>query len=129
MHSSEAADLAALQSDYERWTLEAIARMSEALARARSGTEGRAAALRLLFEAAHDVKGQGASFGYPLLSRIGQSLCRIGHAAPYEAFSDEALKVVGAHVDALRIIIEKRVRGDGGTLGARLAEKLEAMPV
>jgi hypothetical protein len=123
------AGLAALQNDYERCTLEALARMSQALATARADATARAAALRQLFEAAHDVKGQGASFGYPLLSRIGQSLCRIGHSAAHDSFSPEALKVVAAHVEAMKVILDKRIRGDGGTLGARLAEKLEAMPV
>jgi hypothetical protein len=122
-------DVAALQGDYERWTLEAIARMHEVLATARASADDRGPALRQLFEAAHDIKGQGTSFGYPLLSRIGQSLCRVGHSGPHEGFSPEALKVVAAHVDAMKIILEKRIRGDGGALGARLAEKLEGMQV
>lgn len=119
--------MGALRADYERWTHDALARMTEALITARARSEARALALRQLFEAAHDVKGQGASFGYPLLSRIGQSLCRLGHGASYEAFPAETLKVVGAHIDAMKIILEKRIRGDGGALGARLAEKLESM--
>lgn len=121
--------MAALCADYERWTSEVLARMDEALIAARTRSEARAVALRRLFEAAHDVKGQGASFGYPLLSRIGQSLCRIGHGASYESFPAEALRVAAAHVGAMKIILEKRIRGDGGALGTRLAERLEAMAV
>jgi hypothetical protein len=126
--ASDTGSMTALQVDYERWTLETLARMSEALGLARTGSEVRAVALRQIFEGAHDIKGQGASFGYPLLSRIGQSLCRVGHGASYESFSADALKVVGAHLEAMKIILEKEIRGDGGALGARLADKLEAMP-
>ena len=122
-----AASLETLIADYEKWSLETLAAMRAALAEARANPAGGAGPLRRIFDAAHDLKGQGTSFGYPLITRIGQSLCRLGHAQAAEPCAAERLRAVAAHVDVLVLILEKRIKGDGGPVGAQLAAKLESM--
>jgi hypothetical protein len=116
-----------LIADYEAWSLRSLCDMRTAFSQAQTQPEGLADALRRIFESAHDLKGQGTSFGYPLITRIGQSLCKLGHCAPGADWTPERLRAVGAHLDVLVLILEKQIKGDGGPLGAKLAAKLESM--
>ncbi len=76
-----------------------------------------------LFQIAHDIKGQGGSFDYPLMTTIGGSLCRllerIGSA------DREVQDVVALHVDAMKLVISQRMTGDGGEAGFKLLRGLE----
>ncbi len=121
------AALDTLMADYEQWTMRVLADMQAALAEARAHPEAAAEPLRRIFDAAHDLKGQGTSFGYPLVTRVAQSLCRLGHGATLEASTPERLRAVAAHLDVLVLLLERRIKGDGGPLAAKLAARLEAM--
>ncbi|MGF1610762.1 MAG: hypothetical protein ACFCUQ_15280 [Kiloniellales bacterium] len=76
-------------------------------------------------EIVHNVKGQGASFGYPLMTRVGDSLTILLKQV-HDA--DEAvLKLVAAHVETLRTVLDKDIKGNGGELGESLAYRLESL--
>ncbi len=73
---------------------------------------------------AHELRGQGGIFDYPLMTSFGKSL--------YDAMldtrgkvTDNRLKLIEAHIDALRVVFNKRVRGDGGKIGAELLKDIE----
>jgi hypothetical protein len=125
--SVSAAELDQLMAHYERSTLVMLETMRAALLQASAQQDAQADPLRRIFETAHDLKGQGTSFGYPLVTRIAQSLCRLGHGTPIEAPAPERLRAIGAHLTVLVTILEKRIKGDGGPLGDKLAAKLETM--
>src|SRR3954468_16255459 len=75
-----------------------------------------------LFRAAHDIKGQAATFGYPLVAPVADSLCRLIEHTP--AMERIPMPLVDQHVDAIRAIIHRNTRGDSNVNAARLAEKL-----
>ena len=74
---------------------------------------------------AHNLKGQGESFGYPLITSIGQSLlsflCDLGEA------DARHVKIALAHVTVLRTVLDKDIRGSGGAVGAALVARLESL--
>jgi len=76
-----------------------------------------------VFQVAHDIKGQGGSFNYPLMTIIGNSLCRFIERAA--SGSPAVIQVIGLHADALTLVIAQRMTGDGGAAGARLLRGLE----
>lgn len=78
-----------------------------------------------LFMQSHEVKSGGGSYGYPLISRIGDSLCKLteGMNAPEEM--DMAL--IRMHMDALNIVVRKKIKGMGGEVGQLLAEGFEVV--
>ena len=78
-----------------------------------------------VYRIVHNVKGQGTSFGYPLMTRIGESLMRLVKIAEESAAPDPRL--LGAHVAALRTVLQHDIRGRGGASGDALAEKLESL--
>lgn len=74
---------------------------------------------------AHDIKGQGGSFGYPLITQIGNSLSTL--LKHEQLLSEAGLELLGEHVSALGTILDKAIEGDGGNLGGRYVERLCAM--
>jgi HPt (histidine-containing phosphotransfer) domain-containing protein len=77
-----------------------------------------------LFRAAHDIKGEAATFGYPAVVGAAESLCRLVEHTP--DMSRIPLKLVEQHVDAVRAIAREHARSDlvlvAGTLTRRLRE-------
>jgi HPt (histidine-containing phosphotransfer) domain-containing protein len=63
-----------------------------------------------LFRAAHDIKGEAATFGYPELTGVAESLCRLLEHTPNSAHIPQPL--VDQHVDALRAIGREYARPD-----------------
>lgn len=78
---------------------------------------------KAIFEVMHDLRGQAGTFDYPLVTRVGSSLCRF--VENLEACDDRCYEVIGVHVEALNAILRHAVRGDGGPLGQEIADGLE----
>lgn len=116
--------IAELAADYSNWALGDVKRAEDAFALVRSEPDKRPAHLEVLYRATHDMKGQGGSFGYPLVTKIGQSLCRYLHSGE---IGEAHFPVIQAHIGALRLILEKSIKGDGGVMGGKLVAKLEAL--
>lgn len=76
----------------------------------------------LLFRAAHDIKGQAATFGFPLVEPVAESLCRLIEHTPEMARIPLAL--IDQHVDAIRAITHKNARGNSEITAGRLSQKL-----
>jgi len=77
--------------------------------------------LKRVHEVAHDVKGQGGSFGYGLATDIGASLC--AHARGEEGASS-APNILHLHFRMLRAVSQRDLAGDGGESGNRFRAKL-----
>jgi HPt (histidine-containing phosphotransfer) domain-containing protein len=75
-----------------------------------------------LFRAAHDIKGQAATFGYPAAAKAAESLCRLLEHTPDLARIPIAL--IDQHVDGVRAIIREDVREQGTEIAANLAQSL-----
>ena len=122
LRDAEAA-VAALADSFLEWIAEDIGRAKQALAAASDRPGDNQTRIRTIFEVVHNVKGQGGSFGYDLLTSVGGSLCdylRVGTASA----GDKQLKVIAAHFAAIDFILEHNLRGDGGEVGDQLKEKI-----
>lgn len=78
-----------------------------------------------IYAIAHNVKGQGGSFGYDFVTALGSSLCRFLRAT--STSSDDDLKIVHAHLDALARAVADDMSGDGGTRGRKILQDLSEM--
>jgi len=61
-----------------------------------------------LHRAAHDLKGLGVTYGYPIVSAIADTLCKSINAMIERGDLPEDL--VNAHVDALRAVVNLELR-------------------
>ena len=75
-----------------------------------------------LFHAAHDIKGQAATLGYPAVAAAADSLCRLIEYTP-DAMRIP-VKLVDQHVDAVRAIYREYARSDAEDLAALLTKRL-----
>jgi HPt (histidine-containing phosphotransfer) domain-containing protein len=115
------AALAELADDFSVWMDQECIRLDGA--RDAVKTHGLTPGNRdVLFRAAHDIKGQAATFGFPQVSPVADSLCRLLEHVP--DLASVPLALIDQHVDAIRAITHKNTRGDGNKYAAQLAEKL-----
>ncbi|NKB20838.1 MAG: hypothetical protein GKS01_10100 [Alphaproteobacteria bacterium] len=82
-----------------------------------------------VFRIALDLKGQGVSFGYEVLSAVGASLSDfLGPLRESNAtLSSLQLDVVAAHVGAIRAVLSEDLKGDGGKTGQALMNGLASI--
>jgi chemotaxis protein histidine kinase CheA len=120
------AAVADLAKDYSGWALADVARARRALANAVADEPGRRGHIEELFRVAHDLKGQGASFGYPLVTRLGDSLCQLTRDRTLE-YESRHLDLARSHLDAVQLVLTKEIKGDGGQVGADLVAKLQRL--
>ena len=78
-----------------------------------------------LFHAAHDIKGEAATFGFPLLAPVADSLCRLIEYTPDAARIPTML--IDQHVDAVRAIHREYSRSDAKILASTLTKRLRAV--
>lgn len=77
-----------------------------------------------LFRASHDIKGQAATFDFPLIARIAVSLCKL--IEELKASEALPLALVDAHVAAIRVIFRDQIKDTTNPTAIVLAEELEA---
>jgi chemotaxis protein histidine kinase CheA len=78
--------------------------------------------LDALFLAAHDIKGQAATFGYPFVASCADSLCRLLEHTP--DMKRIPIPLVDQHVDAIRAIIREKARPDIVQVADALTKRL-----
>jgi chemotaxis protein histidine kinase CheA len=71
----------------------------------------------------HELKGQGGTFGYPLISVVAKSLQEC--TRPKTPMGDNNVKILRAHADAMQAVIKERIAGDGGAIGKALLDGLK----
>lgn len=121
------AAVAALSAEYHACARNDLAALQACLHglrhRAAEGTDD-AATLKRMYTTAHDMKGQASTFGYPLLTRIAQALCRLLEAQPGPG--ERNVEHLALLVEAIETVLERRLEGDGGREGHDLLHRLDA---
>jgi HPt (histidine-containing phosphotransfer) domain-containing protein len=75
-----------------------------------------------LFCAAHDIRGEAATFGYPAVGAVAESLCRLIEHTP--DMTRIPVPLIEQHVDAVRAIVREHGRQDLGGIAAALTHRL-----
>ena len=75
-----------------------------------------------LYLAAHDIKGEAATFGYPAIAGAADSLCRLIEYTPIA--TRIPITLVDQHVDAVRAIHREYSRSDAIELARMLTMRL-----
>ena len=75
-----------------------------------------------LFRAAHDIKGEASTFGYPAIGTIAESLCRLVEHAP--EITKIPIALVEQHVEAVRAVVREHARPDRDEIARALTKRL-----
>ncbi|KLN60732.1 hypothetical protein WH96_09570 [Kiloniella spongiae] len=74
----------------------------------------------------HNMKGQGASFGFPLITRVSDSFYELlKHQVEQGSLHVSTSQLYEAHLKALRSIITNEISGDGPEIFQEVAVSLK----
>jgi hypothetical protein len=79
-----------------------------------------------LVSVAHDLKGMGETYGFPLVSRFSASLCRLLETDDGKAVAQKSPALACAHVDAIRAAVAGEIRTANHPIGGATLAVLEA---
>jgi HPt (histidine-containing phosphotransfer) domain-containing protein len=113
--------LAELSGEFQNWMSIEIDRLAAAHASIlKDGFTD--AAREELFRAAHDIKGDAATFGFPSAGVTAESLCRIIEHAPDLATVPSAL--IAHHINAIQAIVREHTELDVNDMASELSRQL-----
>ncbi|PZU58305.1 MAG: Hpt domain-containing protein [Brevundimonas sp.] len=115
--------LKAMSAQFSQWLNDEVAKLDQAQADIRDKGYTPQTAEALYFRA-HDLKGLGTTYEYPLVTRIAGSLCRLLDDA--DTRMNAPVVVLDAHIDAIRAVVRDQIKTDDHPTGRVLAETLEA---
>jgi HPt (histidine-containing phosphotransfer) domain-containing protein len=78
-----------------------------------------------LFRAAHDIKGDAATFGYPTAAAAAESLCRIIEHAP--DLNKVPANLITHHINAIVAIVREHSRSDAIDTASELSRRLRGV--
>jgi chemotaxis protein histidine kinase CheA len=78
-----------------------------------------------LFRAAHDIKGDAATFGFPSAGAAAESLCRIIEHAP--DLDEVPSDLIAHHINAIQAIVRERTKLDTASMASELSRQLRGV--
>ena len=117
--------IANLADDYINWAKEDLVKLENAYSKLKEGKGDQKELLLGVFNVAHDMKGQGGSFGFELMTAVGDKLCRL--VEKLDKVGPKEIEKIRIYVDAMQVIISRGLKGDGGKEGQQLLMGLEVM--
>ena len=115
--------LKAMSSQFGQWLQDEITKLDAAQAAIRAEGYNAQTAEALYFRA-HDLKGLGATYQYPLVTRLAGSLCKLMDD-PIRRL-EAPMMLIDAHIDAIRAVVRDQIQTDDHPTGRVLSETLEA---
>ncbi|WP_421931144.1 Hpt domain-containing protein [Phenylobacterium sp.] len=117
------AALKSLSGNFSQWLNDEVTKLEGA--RQRVKTEGMTPeTMEFLYLRAHDLKGLGTTYEFPLITRIGASLCRLIDDKDKRMQAPMAL--IDAHIDAIKAAVRDEIKTDDHPVGKALIQALEA---
>ncbi len=116
------AALKSLSANFGQWLNDEIAKLEAA--RQAISTQGMSQdTADQLYTHAHDLKGLGGTYDFPLITRIAGSLCKLMNEREQRPLLP--LLLIDAHIDAIKAIVRDDIRDPAHPVGKALAEALE----
>jgi chemotaxis protein histidine kinase CheA len=116
--------LAGLSGEFKGWMLSEADRLSAAYAAAREAAFEQKACEEL-FRAAHDIKGDAATFGFSHAGAIADSLCRVIEHAP--DLSKVPAELMEHHINAIQAIVTDHTKLDAAQVASELSRRLRSV--
>lgn len=116
------AALKSLSGNFSEWLNDELVKLEASRQRIR--VEGLTTdTAETLYLRAHDLKGLGATYEFPLVTRIAGSLCKLIDDPATRL--DAPMFLVDAHIDAIKAAVRGDIRTEDHPVGRKLVEELE----
>lgn len=116
------AALASLSGNFSEWMQDELTKL-DAARQAIRVTGLNAETAEGLYFRAHDLKGLGATYEFPLVTRIAASLCKL--IDDPDTRQSAPMFLVDAHIDAIRAAVRDNIKTDTHPVGKILITELE----
>jgi len=113
--------LAGLSGEFKDWMSAEANRLSAAHATVLKAGFTRESCEEL-FRAAHDIKGDASTFGYPTAAAAAESLCRIIEHAP--DLANVPGELISHHINAIQAIVHDHTKLDSSIVAGELSRRL-----
>ena len=113
-----------LVGDYSTWVNRYLESMDQSFEALSTGSGNPSAHIRNINQIAHELRGQGGIFDYPLITAFGKTLFEATSDITAEV-TENRLKLMEAHIDALRLVFSKQIKGNGGDVGMALMKDIK----
>ncbi len=110
-----------LMNSYQGWAVDDLTRLWRTFQAAPRGTHS-PEDIAQMFEIAHGIRGEGGSFGFPLISMIGDSLCKLMEGKTRLTLPE--LEIVKVHILAMRAVFNQHLKGPQPKLEGELRQLL-----
>lgn len=110
-----------LKQEFSAWLESDILHLTEAAKT--FAAERNATTANALFRAAHDLRGQAATYEFPLIARMAASLAKL--VEKFTALDTLPMSLVIAHVEAIQVIHREKIKDSANLMAITLTEELE----
>ena len=111
-----------LSSNFGQWLNDEITKLEAARAEIKAKGLSAETGEGLYFRA-HDLKGLGATYDFPLVTKLAASLCKLIDE-PQKRTSAPML-LIDAHIDAIKAVVRDGIRDPAHPVGRALTAELE----
>jgi len=116
------AALQSLSGNFAQWLNDEVVKLDGA--RLRVKNEGQnVETMEFLYLRCHDLKGLGATYGFPLVTRFSASLCKL--IDDKEKRVNAPMNLIDAHIDAIKAAVRNEIKTDEHPVGRALIAELE----
>jgi len=116
------AALKSLSGNFAAWLEDEVTKLEAA--RQLVKTEGATAdTMETLYLRAHDLKGLGATYEFPLITRMAGSLCKL--IDDKDKRMEAPMVLIDAHIDGIKAAVRDSIKTDDHPVGKILVEELE----
>ena len=126
LHRAERA-LSALKDQYMEWVHRDLDLLHETLEGGLDDDDParREEVIQQLRRLSHDMRGQGGTFGYPLVSQVAGALNEVLKLPHLSA--ERLVRLIRLHADVIKRILDNRIEGEGGKAGPKIIERLNTL--
>ncbi|MCC7167789.1 MAG: hypothetical protein IT565_09470 [Rhodospirillales bacterium] len=114
--------IAEMTNSYHRWVREDVQRLTESYRAFLEQPD--TAHIQALAGRFQDLQDQGQTFGYPMVSEIG--ILAVRFLDDYDPRAPREAEVIRLLLEAMELVIDRRMAGDGGTAGLAMMKGLRA---
>lgn len=114
-----------MAGDFRGWALEDVAELRGILTDCVAGKLEIASKREKIYDISHNVKGQGSTFGYTLLTSVADNLCNF--LDNQDTLLMDHLPVLMAHAEALHAILRFDVKGSDDPTGQEIVRSLHVL--
>lgn len=116
------AALKSLSGNFAQWLQDEVVKLEAA--RQRVKTDGvTPETMEQLYLRAHDLKGLGTTYEFPLITRIAASLCKL--IDDKDKRDQAPMVLIDGHIDAIKAAVRDGIKTDDHPVGKILVEELE----